>query len=200
MKKLSGLLLFLFIISSSLSAQNETAYPEGLKAGDIAPGFKAKDQYGKTIVLGEVIKKGPVLILFYRGQWCPYCNKQLSHFSDSLQLLKDKGITVIAITPETGENIKKTLEKTRAAFPVIEDEGLAIMRSYKVNFAVDENTITRYRGYGIDFDKANGNKGANLPVPATYMIGTDGKVKYVFFNSDYRKRASVKDILLNLGS
>jgi peroxiredoxin len=80
----------------------------------------------------------------------------------------------------------------------LEDEGLVIMKSYKVNFAVDEKTVTRYKGYGIDFDNANGSNGANLPVPATYIIGKDGKIKYVFFNTDYRKRASVQDILDNL--
>ncbi len=67
-----------------------------------------------------------------------------------------------------------------------------------MNFAVDENTITKYKTYGIDFDKANGNNGANLPVPATYIVGKDGKVKYAFFNTDYRMRASVKDILAYL--
>lgn len=84
------------------------------------------------------------------------------------------------------------------SFPVIEDMGMAIMKSYKVNFVVDDKTIARYKGYGIDFNKANGTNGANLPVPATYIIGTDGKVKYAFFNTDYRKRAFVKDILKNL--
>ena len=77
-------------------------------------------------------------------------------------------------------------------------KGWHIMKLYKVNFEVDEKTIANYKGYGIDFDKANGSNGANLPVPATYIIGKDGKIKYVFFNTDYKKRASVQDILNNL--
>ena len=137
-------------------------------------------------------------MLFYRGQWCPFCNKQLSHFSDSLQMLMAKGASILAITPETGENIKKTIEKTKSSFPVLEDAGMTIMKMYKVNFTVDDNTVAKYKGYGVDFDKANGSNGANLPVPATYIIGKDGIVKYVFFNKDYRKRASVQDILNNL--
>ena len=137
-------------------------------------------------------------MLFYRGQWCPYCNKQLSHFSDSLAMLTAKGAILLAITPETAENMKKTIEKTKTNFPVIEDDGMAIMKLYKVNFAVDEKTVTKYKGYGIDFDKANGTNAANLPVPATYIIGKDRKIKFVFFNTDYRKRASVDDILKNL--
>ncbi len=198
MKKITLLFSFLLILSSLAFAQAETVYPEGLKVGDVAPDFSAKDQYGKTINLKQALQKGPVVMLFYRGQWCPYCNKQMSRFSDSLSMLTAKGASVLAIAAETAENVKKTIEKTKSTFPVVEDQGLVIMKMYKVNFAVDEKTIIKYKGYGIDFDKANGANGANLPVPATYIIGKDGKVKYVFFNTDYRKRASAIDILNNL--
>jgi peroxiredoxin len=198
MKKTTFLFSFLITITSIVFAQAETIYPQGLKVGDAAPMFTAKDQDGKTVSLKQALKNGPVVVLFYRGQWCPFCNKQLSHFADSLQMLTAKGATILAITPETEEGVKKTIEKTKSNFPVLEDEGMTIMKQYKVNFAVDENTISKYKGYGIDFDKANGSNGANLPVPATYIIGKDGIVKYVFFNTDYRKRASVQDILNNL--
>ena len=198
MRKSILLLSFLLSATSLVFAQTETIYPEGLKVGDKAPEFSAKDQVGKLISLKEALKRGPVVMLFYRGQWCPYCNKQLSHYSDSLALISAKGATVLAITPETAENVKKTIEKTKANFPVLEDEGLTIMKLYKVNFAVDEKTVMKYKGYGVDFDNANGSNGANLPVPATYIISKDGKIKYVFFNTDYRKRASVQDILDNL--
>jgi len=197
MKKVIFLFSILCTFTAGVFAQ-ATIYPGGLKVGDAAPVFTAKDQNGKTISLKEALKKGPVVMLFYRGQWCPFCNKQLSHFSDSLQMLMAKGASILAITPETAENVKKTIEKTKSSLPILEDEGMAIMKMYKVNFAVDENTITKYKGYGIDFDKANGSNGANLPVPATYIIGKDGIIKYVFFNTDYRKRASVQDILNNL--
>ncbi len=198
MKKITLLLSFLVLVTVALFAQTETVYPEGLKVGDMAPEFSGIDQNGNKFSLTDALKNGDVVMLFYRGQWCPYCNKQLSHFSDSLQLLTAKGATLLAITPETKENVKKTVEKSKTSFSVIEDKGLAIMKAYKVNFAVDEKTVTRYKGYGIDFDKANGENGANLPVPATYIIGKDKKVKYVFFNTDYKKRASVQDILNNL--
>ncbi len=197
MRKLILMLAFIFALGPVFS-QTETVYPEGLKVGDKAPDFSAKNQDGKSVSLKKLLKQGPVVMLFYRGQWCPYCNKQLSHYSDSLALLTAKGATVLAVTPEAEENVKKTVEKTKANFSVLEDEGLSIMKSYKVSFAVDEKTITKYKGYGIDFDKANGSNGANLPVPATYIIGKDGLIKYVFFNTDYKKRASVQDILNNL--
>ncbi len=198
MQKMMYGLSFLLLVSTLVFAQTETIYPAGLKAGDTAPDFAAKDQNGKMVTLKEVLKNDQVVILFYRGEWCPYCNKQLRNFSDSLGMFTAKGARVLAVTPETAGNVKRTIEKTKTAFQVIEDEGMNIMKLYKVNFEVDEKIIAKYKGYGIDFDKANGSNGANLPVPATYVIGKDGKIKYVFFNPDYRKRAFVKDILENL--
>jgi peroxiredoxin len=198
MKKISFLIILVGIIAGSSIAQMQTDYPGGLKIGDTAPLFKTRKNDGGLFNLKAELKKGEVVVIFYRGYWCPYCNKQLSKLNDSLQMITEKGATVIAITPETAENINKTVEKTKAAFAFIEDKGMAIMKSYKVNFAVDENTIARYKNFGIDFDKSNGANGANLPVPATYIIGKDRKIKYVFFNTDYRLRATVKDILDNL--
>ena len=188
----------LMLLSYIGFAQMKTIYPEGLKVGEVAPMINSSDQNGKQIELKKLLKTGDVVIIFYRGQWCPYCNQQLKKVNDSLSFITAKGATVLTITPETPENIKKTIEKTKATFSVIEDKNLAIMKSYKVNFAVDENTVMKYKGYGIDFEKANGENGANLPVPATYIVGKNGKIKYAFFNTDYSKRASVKDILENL--
>ncbi len=197
MKKILSLFLLLLLSAASF-AQPETKNPEGLKVGDKAPAINGIDQNGNKISLKTLLKKGEAVIMFYRGQWCPYCNKQLSHLNDSLSFIIAKGATVITITPETADNIKKTVEKTNASFSIVTDKGMAIMKSYKVNFAVDEMTITKYKKYGIDFKKANGENGANLPVPATYIVGKNGKIKYVFFNPDYSKRASVKDIISNL--
>lgn len=189
---------FLLLITTSTFAQIDASKPEGLKVGDVAPAIAGTDQNGNKIMLSEILKNGPAVLIFYRGQWCPYCNKQLSQLNDSLSLITEKKGTVLTITPETTDNIKKTVEKTKASFSIVEDKGLAIMKAYKVNFAVDEKTIKKYKGYGIDFEKANGDNGANLPVPATYVVGTDGKIKYVFFNADYSKRASVNEIVSNL--
>jgi peroxiredoxin len=197
MKKITGLLASL-LFSTILLAQMDTNKPVGLKVGDVAPPIDALDQNGNKVTLQESLKKGDVVLVFYRGQWCPYCNKQLSKISDSLSFIKAKGASVFTITPETNENIKKTISKTKATYPILEDKGLAIMKSYKVSFEVDENTITKYKKYGIDFTKANGENGANLPVPATYIVGKDGKIKYAFFDMDYSKRASVLEILNNL--
>jgi peroxiredoxin len=195
MKKLL-LVAIAFFFSYFLFAQQD---PVGLNVNDKAPMFKATDQNGTMFDLSQALKKGKVVLIFYRGQWCPYCNKQLKHLEDSLSMIMNKGALLVAVTPEQPENIQKTIEKTKAAYPVLYDDGLSIMKNYDVAYAVDDATISKYKNYGIDFTIANGVKnGANLPVPTVYIINTDGKIIYRHFDKDYTKRASVAEILGHL--
>jgi peroxiredoxin len=174
---------------------NAQEKPEGLFINSKAADFQAVDQNGSTVVLKELRKKGPVVIMFYRGYWCPYCNKALNRMNDSLQLIKDKGATLIAITPEGKQGIDSTVAKTGAAFSIISDEGMKISNNYGVSFKVDDRTVGRYKNAGIDLLALNHQKEASLPVPAVYIINRDGAVTFRYFNEDYRKRISVKEIL-----
>jgi peroxiredoxin len=172
--------------------------PEGLFINSKAPDFKAKDQNGKDIRLKDLLKEGKVVLVFYRGYWCPYCNRQLKQLEDSLQAIRSKGATLIAVTPEKPDSITRTIEKTKAEFSILHDEGLKIMKAYEVEFEVPENTITRYRNTGIDLEKINGRDWKYLPVPAVYIIDKESTIVYRFFNTDYKKRPSVQEILKNL--
>lgn len=168
----------------------------GLAKGTIAPSFTGKDNKGNIIELKQLLKTNRAVVLFfYRGQWCPYCNKYTTHLQDSLQMLAEKGFYVVAVTPETGENIHKTVEKTGASFSIIRDADYRIMKDYDVIYTVEGTTVARLLQYGIDLDKANGNNDRKLPVPATYVIDKEGKISYVHFNKDYTQRASVRSIL-----
>jgi len=169
--------------------------PEGLFINSKAYDFKAKDQNGNDVILKDLRKKGPVVVVFYRGNWCPYCNKELRRLQDSLQLIAAKGAQLIAITPEGKEGVDSTISKTGATFPIISDEGMKISANYGVSFKVDDRTVGRYRNAGIDLLKLNNQKEASLPVPAVYVINEDGAVTFRYFNEDYRKRVSVKEIL-----
>ncbi|MEP6738523.1 MAG: peroxiredoxin-like family protein [Chryseolinea sp.] len=193
--KLKLLTIGVMLLSICVMAQEK---PQGLKVNDTAPEFSAKDQFGKEVSLKSLLKKGPVVVMFYRGQWCPYCNKQLSGMQDSLEMVTSKGATVLAITPEKQENISKTIEKTKASFPILYDDGLKIMKSYQVAFQLDEASIEKFKGYGIDLNEANGSNGASLPVPALYIINKNGKITYRHFDPDYTKRPSVKEIASHL--
>jgi len=187
------------LLMGSLQVQAQEK-PEGLFINSKAPDFKGKDQNGNEIALKDLRKKGPVVIIFYRGYWCPYCNKELQKLEDSLQLIKEKGAQLIAITPEKQEGIAKTIEKTKASYPIITDEDLKIMKAYDVAYQVDTKTIDRYKMANIDLAANNGQKpdAVYLPVPAVYIIGRDGEIKYRYFEEDYKKQATVKDILNNL--
>jgi peroxiredoxin len=169
--------------------------PTGLKKGDKAPEFTAKNQMGEEVSLKAQLKTGAVVLVFYRGQWCPYCNKQLSALQDSLSMITDKGAKLIAVSPEKAENIAKTIEKTKATYSVVSDMDLKIMNAYKVTFGLDEETTKKYKSYGIDLADANGANGNNLPVPAVYIIGKDGKIIHRYFDENYAKRMSVKEII-----
>jgi peroxiredoxin len=194
MKKI--IIFFLLIVFSPVVFSQ--SQPEGLFIDSKAPDFRGKDQQGNEIRLKDQLKKGRVVLVFYRGYWCPYCNKELSRLQDSLQLILDKGAFVIAVTPEKPENISKTVEQTKASYPVIYDEGLKIMKAYEVAFEVPENTLTRYRNANIDIEKNNGENGKWLPVPAVYIIDKDSRILFRFFETDYKKRPSVAQLLENL--
>ncbi|GAC1596183.1 MAG: hypothetical protein NVS3B8_09370 [Chitinophagaceae bacterium] len=144
------------------------------------------------------MKKGPVVIVFYRGQWCPYCNRQLKALQDSLSLIKGKGANLIAISPEKPENVSKTIEKTKASYAILFDEGLKIMNNYDVSYAIDSNTVQKYKNFGIDFKEANGINGNYLPVPTVYIINRQKVIIFKHFDPDYRKRVSVQEILSHL--
>ncbi len=165
-----------------------------LAVGSVAPAFKGHDAAGRPVELRQLLKKGPVLLYFYRGQWCPYCNKQLSQLQDSLQMLTSRGAQVVVITPELQANIDKTVAKTKLSIPIVHDQDFAIMKAYKTAFTVDDATAQKYQGFGVDLKAANGAATNVLPVPATYVIGRDGKIRYAFFDSDYRRRASVRAV------
>jgi peroxiredoxin len=193
MKKTCFALLLLFF---AIAAQAQR--PEGLFINSKAADFKLKDQTGVEVSLKELRKKGPVVLLFYRGSWCPFCNRQLKALQDSLGMIYSKGARVVAITPETKEGIDSTVSKTGAIFPILYDEDMKVATAYEVAFKVDDRTVGRYKTAGIDLQKTNAQKTAMLPIPAVYIINKEGSVTYRFFDENYRNRVSVKEILKNI--
>ena len=191
-------ILFTICLLISILFANAQSAPEGLFIGSKAPDFKAKDQNGAEIRLKDLLKKGKVVIVFYRGYWSPECNKELKRLQDSLQLIKDKNATLLAVTPEKPESVLKTIEKTTAAYSIFSDDKLKIMKAYDVAFEVPENVLTRYHNTGIDVELNNGANGKFLPVPAVYIIDKESNITYRFFEPDYKKRPSVKEILAGL--
>jgi peroxiredoxin len=190
--------LILTLICSINLLSKAQSYPQGLQIKDAAPDFSAVDQYGKTIELKEQLKKGPVVLIFYRGEWCGYCNRQLKSLEDSLGFIHQKGATLLAVTPEQKTSIAKTVEKTKVTFSILGDDNLNIITQYKVGFELDEETTKKYKGYGIDLLESNATNGNNLPIPAVYIINQKGVITYRYFDQNYKRRVSVLEILSNI--
>jgi peroxiredoxin len=185
---------------SSLGMDASVNVPQGLKVGDKAPEFTGYDQTGKQVQLKKILEQGPAILFFYRGKWCPVCSRYLNNYQDSLKVLTDQGFNVVAITPESIENVEQTVKVHNLTFTVIYDCQEKIMKDYDVMFTVTKAYQDKVKsGLSIDIAKNNGRDAARLPVPATYIINKDGIIVAVQFDPDYKNRASVKWMLKNLG-
>jgi peroxiredoxin len=189
------LVLMVSLLTGVVTAQELTST---LQVGDIAPDFHGIDQTEDLVNLSESLKKGPVVLIFFRGSWCYYCNKHISKFQDSLEYVLEKGASVIAVSPQIPEYNHKTIRKTGATFSVIHDEGYQIMDAYHVSFTMDEKIIKKYRRFGRHIDRANANEEYILPVPATFIIGEDRVIRYIQYDPNYKNRSTVAEVLENL--
>lgn len=169
----------------------------GLPAGSSAPLFDKPTHLGTNFNLKNELAKNPVVVVFYRGYWCPVCHRHLSQFQDDLDAArKDKDFTVVAVTPEQFVHVEKTVEKDGLTIPVIYDDDESIMKNYKVAFEVTEDYQKKIKNFkNQDIATNNGKDHATLPVPATYIIGQDGKIVKSFYDPNYKNRASVSDIV-----
>ncbi|MBC8155579.1 MAG: AhpC/TSA family protein [Bacteroidetes bacterium] len=196
----SILLAASLLLSISLHAQSIP------KVGEKAPDFVAKDQSGKTVDLKTLLRKGPVAVVFYRGYWCPNCNRALKSIQDSLGLLTTRNVTVVAISPETPEGVAKTVKNTKASFSLISDEGMKIIKSYGLGFAITPDMDAIHKQYNIDVAGNNGKSGHNLTRPAGFVIGKDGIIRYAYANTDpyansnSNNRVTVAQLLAHTGA
>lgn len=201
-------ILIFLLLSFSCFAQNKTDFgidkidsyqPKPLELGTKAPNFTGKDQYGDKLVLNEMIHDGYVLILFYRGYWCGYCQKNLVEFQESFSSLSSAGVQVLAIAPESEQNVEKTIKKGDLEFSVISDNDNTIMEKYGVAFRVTKSYQDKVAEYTkSDLTDINHQNEAVLPIPAAYLIDQNGKILYVHFDPDYSKRVTVSEILNKL--
>ena len=173
--------------------------PKGLTIGDQAPEIIAKSIDGRIINSAEILKDKNIVVLFYRGKWCPYCQKQLSNLNDSLKYITEKNAEIIVIGPENFENAEKTVDKTKADFILIPDTSMQLLKAFDVLFYVTKKYQAKINTLLFtDIAKNNGQKEARLPVPAAYIIGKDGVIIWRYFNYDYTQRASAREIIDHL--
>lgn len=184
------LIILFFSIGNAISQINN----EYLEIGELAPKIEGIDQFGSKIDSDIILKDHKILLLFYRGNWCPYCKKHLASLQNNLQELTNKGVYVIVVTPEKVEKIKETTDKFNATFSIIHDSDNKIMNNYKVAFEINEQNVPNYLSFTLNKIKEY-NENNVLPVPATYLIDNNHKISYVHYNPDYSKRSNFAKIL-----
>ncbi|OYZ23254.1 MAG: hypothetical protein B7Y39_05545 [Bdellovibrio sp. 28-41-41] len=165
------------------------------KVGQKLKPFSLTDSVGNVVSLKELIKTGPVMIAFYRGSWCPYCNAQLNDLRNRIDELKSKNITVVAISPDNPEITSGVAEQKKLPFVILSDKDNKYARSLGLVFSVPDDLKKIYMEFGIDLQKSQGNNSWELPLTATFLVGKDGKIIYSFVNSDYTKRADISEII-----
>lgn len=167
----------------------------GLKLGEIATNFSALDIYEYKYSLSDALSRGEVVLIFIRGQWCPFCNKHLKEIQENLSSIYQRGASVVVVSPEKSEFIKKT----GAEFTILYDEDYKIAKAYDVLFKPKAMLRIIYNVVlGAKLKESHSDNTEQLPVPATYIISKDGKVKWRQFNPNYIKRSQINDILDNL--
>jgi len=179
------------------------------KPGDNVPAFSLKNQHGETRNLNEYLAKGPLVITFYRGLWCPYCNLQLKAYSDELEAINAEGATLVALTPEKPDAIEilKNSEApsdvvdmavTNVPFDVLHDENNQVAKSLGLVFTLPKSHQQLLQKIGVDLEALTGDSSFTFPDPATYVIAPSGKITWAFVPNNYRKRAEAHQILTAL--
>lgn len=170
---------------------------KALKVGDRAPDFELPDASGKTVKLSELLARGPVVVTWYRGGWCPYCNIALRGFHRSLPEIRSAGASLVAISPETPDNTMTTAQKNHLDFTVLSDRGNKVAQAYGVAYKIPRVIAEQFKGR-LDLAKHNGDDSGTLPLGATYVIDREGTIRYAFVDPDYRKRAEPSDVVAAL--
>jgi peroxiredoxin len=167
-----------------------------LKVGARAPTFALPSATSARVDLDTLLKQGPVVITFYRGGWCPYCNLELKAFQEVLPEIEAAGGSLVAISPEKPDDTLSTAEKNALAFHVLSDVGQRVGRAFGIVYDFTDELRSAYQGLGRDIPALNGTPGEwALPVPATYVVDRNGTIIYAYANADYRDRVDPRDVL-----
>jgi len=168
------------------------------KVGDPAPGFTLPDQLGRQVSLLGELQQGPVVLIFYRGEWCPYCNALLRTYGLRAADFSQRDARLLAVSPQTPDNSLTMAEKHSLECPVLSDEGGEVIGSYGLKYDVTAHEL--YKAGGADLPKFNGTGGWILPAPAVFVVDREGIVRFVSVNGDYTHRAEPDEALAALDS
>jgi peroxiredoxin len=186
-------------IKSGVDEVTTSAVAPGLAVGDPAPDFTLGDALGSQVGLAELLAKGPVVVTFYRGEWCPYCNLQLRSLQQALPEIASAGASLVAISPQAPDHGLSMTEKHNLAFPVLSDLDQSVSEAYKVRFDVTgELEDLQVNVFQNDPAVQNADGRRSLPVPSTFIIDRHGIVRFASVDADWRVRAEPADVIAAL--
>lgn len=171
---------------------------KSLKVGETVTDFTLPNARGQEVQLSTLLTHGPVVIAFYRGQWCPFCSLELAALQKALPEITSLGATLVAISPQTPDNSLSTVEKNSLTFEVLSDIGNQVASTFGIVFKLPDSLVSAQESFGTHLATFNGDESNELPVPAVYVIGQDGKIVYAFVDVNFTDHAEPSDILTTL--
>lgn len=183
------------VMSNATKALAKSLPNPGIKAGEKAPDFTLADAHGELISLSKELKKGPVVLVFYRGAWCPFCNLHLRSLQQALPDFKARNAQLILVTPQKPDKSLEQFKKKEVEFRVLSDLDGKVMKAYKLYYKLDPQLVAVYKKHGLDVEAFNGKGRNELPVPGSFVIDQKGKVIAMHANTDYKERMEPADII-----
>jgi peroxiredoxin len=166
-----------------------------LKAGDKSPDFVLSDPEGQPVSSVDLLARGPLVVSFYRGVWCPYCNMELQALQAVLPEFERLGAGLVAISPQTAVNSRRSVRQNALGFPILSDARNEVAAAFGLRFSLPDYLIDLYKDLKNDLPAFNGDPSWTLPMPARYVIGQDGTILYAEVNPDYTRRPEPEDML-----
>lgn len=166
-----------------------------LKKGAKCPEFSLPNAQGKMVSVTELLRQGPVVLVFYRGGWCPYCNLTLRALQKSLDAIRGNGAQLVAISPQEPDQSLSTAEKNELTFEVLSDMQNKVAKSFGLVFKLPNDLVKLYGEFGIDLKKANGDDRNELPLAATFVVAKNGTIEHAFVDADYKSRMEPAEIV-----
>ena len=179
--------------TAELIASGQAA--RALKVGDRAPAFRLPDTEGATVTSAELLANGPVVVTFYRGAWCPYCNMDLQAIEAAASQIRSLGASLVAISPQTPASSSKSQRDNALSFPILSDHGGEIAAAFGLRWRVEEELKAVMTAFKVDLAVFNGEPSWTLPMPARYVIAPDGVIAYSEVNPDYTRRPDPSELL-----
>jgi peroxiredoxin len=175
------------LIDSGAGARVPTSGP--------APMFELRDSGGAIVRLAELLLRGPAVLSFYRGLWCPYCNLDVEELELHAAKIRAAGASLLAITLQTAANNRKLIAERKLSFPVLSDPGNLVAERYGLRYRLPDDLIALYRRLGVDLVAINGDDSWTLPIPARFIVDRQGQIRYAEADPDYTRRPEPHDLL-----